>query len=504
MAITVNSNVSAMSAQRNLTNSSNALASSMERLSTGSRINSAKDDAAGLQISNRLNSQVRGLGVAMKNASDGISMAQTAEGAMQESTSILQRMRDLALQSANGSNTSDDRAAMQKEISSLQSELTRIAETTSFGGQKLLDGSFGSRAFQVGSKSNEAINMTLSDVSANKIGLEGKSLSATALTGFGGISASGYTKGTSDSLSVQIGSSTKQVALRDGMSAADLAGEYNSVSGLSGVSGFTGVKVEFSANTNAGDTVALNVQGVEISYAMGADAATTEDNLTAALDQSTLDALSDKGITTEVVNNEGVIFKDANGDNINISASVTAGATEGGTIALQMVDIAGADVGAAFTIADTDGAQSRVITGQLDFSNAILDNDYGAVTVTAAGALGAGAVTVGSTARTSYVSAIDISSAGGSQSAIDVIDAAIGQIDDQRADLGAFQNRLDSTINNLANIRENASAGMSRIMDVDFAEETVNLTKQQILQQAGTSILAQAKQIPQAALSLLG
>ena len=148
--ISVNTNVSSLNAQRNLSQSGSNLATSMERLSSGMRINSAKDDAAGMQIANRLTSQINGLGVAQRNANDGISMAQTAEGAMQASTDILQRMRELALQSANGSNSADDRDALQKEVSALQTELTRIAETTSFGGQQLLDGGFGSKAFQVG------------------------------------------------------------------------------------------------------------------------------------------------------------------------------------------------------------------------------------------------------------------------------------------------------------------------------------------------------------------
>lgn len=143
MALTVNTNVASLNTQRNLLKSSNSLSTSMQRLSTGSRINSAKDDAAGLQISNRMTSQINGLSVAVRNANDGISIAQTAEGAMQESTNILQRMRDLALQSANGSNSNEDRAALQKEVSSLQQELTRVADTTTFGGKKLLDGTFG-------------------------------------------------------------------------------------------------------------------------------------------------------------------------------------------------------------------------------------------------------------------------------------------------------------------------------------------------------------------------
>ena len=170
MALSVITNTASLNAQRNLTKSGEGLATSMQRLSSGMRINSAKDDAAGLQISNRMTSQINGLGVAQRNANDGISMAQTAEGAMQSSTDILQRMRELALQSANGSNADSDRQALQKEVSALQTELTRIAETTSFGGQKLLDGSFGTKAFQVGANANETISMSLGDISADQIG----------------------------------------------------------------------------------------------------------------------------------------------------------------------------------------------------------------------------------------------------------------------------------------------------------------------------------------------
>ena len=170
MAISVNTNVTSMKAQNSLNGANSKLSMSMERLSTGLRINSAKDDAAGLQISNRMSSQINGIGVAMRNANDGISIAQTAEGAMGESTNILQRMRDLSLQSANGSNSAEDRTAMQKEFNSLQSELTRIAETTSFGGQKLLDGSYGTQSFQIGSEANETINVSLKSVAANNIG----------------------------------------------------------------------------------------------------------------------------------------------------------------------------------------------------------------------------------------------------------------------------------------------------------------------------------------------
>ncbi|TWX63648.1 flagellin, partial [Colwellia hornerae] len=206
MALSVVTNTSSLNAQRNLTKSGQGLATSMERLSSGMRINSAKDDAAGLQISNRLTSQINGLGVAQRNANDGISMAQTAEGAMQASTDILQRMRELALQSANGSNSSEDREAMQKEVSALQSELTRISDTTSFGGQKLLDGTFGTKNFQVGANANETISMTMGSTAAEDIGANGASVDgAISITGLGGITATtAPTSVVGDSLDVNV------------------------------------------------------------------------------------------------------------------------------------------------------------------------------------------------------------------------------------------------------------------------------------------------------------
>ena len=185
MAVTVNTNVSAMTAQRYLNGASNGVASSMEKLSSGLRINSAKDDAAGLQISNRLTSQTNGLNVAMRNANDGVSMSQTAEGAMSETTNMLQRMRDLSLQAANGSNSEDDREALQKEVDSLQEEMTRIAETTTFGGQNLLDGSYGEKSFQIGSNANETISLALKDTRASQLGNSSTNLEAGGLSAFG-------------------------------------------------------------------------------------------------------------------------------------------------------------------------------------------------------------------------------------------------------------------------------------------------------------------------------
>ncbi|MBM7456555.1 flagellin [Oceanisphaera litoralis] len=534
MAITVNSNISALTAQRNLSNSSNALTTSMERLSSGSRINSAKDDAAGLQIANRLNSQVRGLGVAMKNANDGISIAQTAEGAMQESTNILQRMRDLSLQAANGSNSKGDRVAMQKEISSLQSELTRIAESTSFGGKKLLDGSFGSQKFQIGSNSNETLGLNLASVSADKIGMNAKGVTGSSIgnIGIAGVRTSSLKFGTGDALQVSLGSKTENISLRDGISAAELAGEINSVEGLSGVGAKNVTELQMGTNTTDSDTVDLSINGVSILSGFSLATAADVDTATGALyteiatKTDALAELKEQGITITLENNSGttadnrIIITDANGENVDISMSITGGLTDGATATIQSRDEDGSTTGSASTITSAastatvtnSGSSTVTTTGFVDWSTAAVDNKHSLLnvkTVKDGTASGFNTAAINNTATLTAatlrgVDKIDIGTSGGAQSALDVIDAAIGQIDDQRSDLGAFQNRLGSTINNLANVRENAAAGMSRIMDVDFAQETVNLTKQQILQQAGTSILAQAKQLPQAALSLLG
>ncbi|WBA08089.1 flagellin [Salinivibrio kushneri] len=374
MAITVNTNVPAMTAQRYLNNSTDALNNSMERLSSGSRINSAKDDAAGLQISNRLMAQSSGLGVAVRNANDGISMAQTAEGAMEESSNILQRMRDLSLQSANGANGDAERSAIQEEVVALKDELNRIAETTSFGGAKLLNGTFGTRSFQVGADAGEAVMMEFKNIRADHSEMGGASFTAA------NAKSAGWT-------------------------------------------------------ATAGATMAINITN--------ADGTSTSINVTAKGGDDI------EEIATYI-----------NGQSQDkLSASVT----EDGE--LQIVTGAGSD--ATFT-----GALATSLAMGTKVDETIKD--------------------------------VDVSSMGGAQKAVGMIDNAMQFIDSHRAELGAKQNRLSHTIANLDNVNENVSASNSRIRDVDFAKETTNLTKSQILQQSGTSILAQAKQAPQAALSLLG
>ena len=515
MAISVNTNVSSLNAQRNLAKSGEGLATSMERLASGMRINSAKDDAAGMQISTRLTSQISGLGVAQRNANDGISMAQTAEGALQSSTDILQRMRELALQSANGSNSTSDREALQKEVTALQTELTRIADTTTFGGQKLLNGDYGTQQFQVGSDSNQTIGVTLNSAAAEDIGLKGKGFDLAAIGGFSGASETAKTFADTDSLSVTAGGKTNNIDLTTGMSAADLAGQFNSTEGVFGVGATTQVAVgNFATDTTGGDVVTLNVSGVEITATMvaGDDNDAQVAKLNAAINTATSEALAAKGITASIdPDSDLLVFTNTNGENIDVTMEITEGGTDAsasGTVSAYD----GADalaLGAVTTSALTDATASKttIVTGRLDFTDAVLDSNFSTLSVTGEGTLnGSGTTnaTLDTTTSLSSIANLDISSAGGSQSAIDVIDAALQQIGDERAELGAVQNRFSQTINNLANIQENASASRSRIQDTDYATETAQMTKNQILQQAGTSILSQANQIPQAAISLLG
>lgn len=484
MALSVNTNISSLNAQRNLTKSGEGLATSMQRLSSGMRINSAKDDAAGLQIANRLTSQITGLAVAQRNANDGISMAQTAEGAMQASTDILQRMRELALQSANGSNSDDDRAALQKEVSQLQTELTRIADTTSFGSQKLLDGSFGSKTFQVGANANETISFSLNSTASSEIGINTAELAGTAANvGFGRATATAVTAPVSNNAggNITVNGSVNTIAANSSAKAA--ADVINSTSGTHGVKADATTELTMGGLAAAG-TVSFSLNGVTV-------AATTSDatdltSIAAAIN----DQSSQTGVTATINNAGAISMVDIDGDDIVIEGFTNTG---GGLINVNAIDSNGTvDTTVPLTSGGTDS--TRVMGGIKLSSTAAISVQSASATM--------GVATAVSTLST--VASVDLSDAAGAQSALSIIDGALSQIDSKRADLGAIQNRFGHTINNLANIQENVSASRSRIQDTDFAIETAVMTKNQILQQAGTSILAQANQIPQAAISLLG
>lgn len=470
MALTVNTNIASISTQANLNKAGGALATSMQRLSSGLRINSAKDDAAGLQISNRLTSQINGLGQAVKNANDGISIAQTAEGAMQASTDILQKMRTLALSSATGSLSDADRKSNNDEYQALTSELTRISQTTTFGGQKLLDGSYGTKAIQVGANANETINLSLENVAANNIGSQ-QIKSATSdpkLTGLTGGDITVTGNGESKTFTVGAAASAKEIA----------KGLNGLVGGLT-ASASTEVRftVDDTAATATPASFTMDVGGQQVDFVGVTSTASLADQLKSNAAKLGI------SVNYDEVNNSLSIKSDT-GENVGFSA-VTGGAA---------IEIAAKD-GAGTYSNDVAIADTLVATGAVS-----LDSTKG-FSLT-----GTGVAEVFGTTTTSVkttISQTDVTDATNAQNALAVIDKAIGSIDDVRSNLGATQNRLTTTVDNLQNIQKNSTAARSTVQDVDFAAETAELTKQQTLQSASTAILSQANQLPSAVLKLL-
>ncbi|MBB1441379.1 flagellin, partial [Shewanella sp. SG41-4] len=416
MAISVNTNVTSMKAQGNLNKAQSNTATSMERLASGLRINSAKDDAAGLQISNRMTSQINGIGVAIRNANDGISIAQTAEGAMGESTNILQRMRDLSLQSANGSNSSADRAAMQKEVSSLQDELTRIAETTSFGGQKLLDGSYGTQKFQVGSEANETISLSLSDVSADKLGSHSQTL-AGATAGLGQATLAGATVAasgvTASTLKVN-GTVSKDITVTIGDSAKTIAASINAESDATGVEASATTSLKIDTLGDPGDiSFTLNGQSVAATISDKTDLSSLAANIN--------DLTSDTGVTASIDDAGALILVDDTGADMTILDFANSGTAK--TVSVTAVGADGAENGSEVVL--TAGAatnDSIRVAGEVK-----LDSLQSFSTQ-------AGDVTTGATlnitgSALSDIDAVDIGTSKGAQDAITTIDAAIAQID---------------------------------------------------------------------------
>ena len=480
MALTVNTNIPSLNTQRNLQNASSSLATSMQRLSTGSRINSAKDDAAGLQISNRLTNQINGLNQATRNANDGISLSQTAEGAMQQSTNILQRIRDLAVQSANGSNSDADRAALQKEVTAQQNELTRIAQTTTFGGRKLLDGSFGTTSFQIGANAYETIDVTLKDTSATALG--SNQIGSSSGSGAGSVAGSvvagsGGALTSSGSITLVGGGKSTAVTYASGSSAKTIAGSMNGqIPGLT-ASARTVVTVTDTISSGAAN-MTMNVGGNSLNLVGVTNTKDMADQINANAAKLGVTANYDtqaKKLTITSATGDNITFGSDTGTaagNINVASQRSDGTFS------NAVDVR-ASGGQAMGYVKLDSPTTFAMTGN---TTAL----FGATS-----------------SSLSKVSDVDISTADGAQKALSVIDQALANIDSQRADLGAVQNRFDNTISNLTNISENATSARSRIKDTDYAAETANLSKNQVLQQAGTAILAQAKQLPQSVLSLL-
>lgn len=720
MAQVINTNVASLNAQRNLNRSQGDLATSLQRLSSGLRINSAKDDAAGLAISDRMTSQIRGSIQASRNANDGISLAQTAEGALGESTNILQRIRELAIQAANSTNSSSDRLSLQAEVNQLVSELDRISQATTFNGLKLLDGSFQAQSFHIGADANQSVNVTIDEATSNNLGIEKVSTendvkgieaatsgfhaqigsaSNTSLVDAGGslttatdliASPQVFTITDTKTGGVAVQTATVSATTRD---AAEISSSLNKLTGVSAsatnsaqfdISGITGnisfdlivgdvdetskpasetqsISITFNANTFKDDfdqaiqdaITAMNTgasdsdlsydastktissaRGVNIGidtlagsaisfdgtpvpigdaavkigtysivlddgFTIGSDDAgdtfivdggtrtpgampntlagnnvvaqnltlsgtgtqtvAIEENSTAKEIAETVNAVSDvTGIsatarTTATLSNlsaDGVISFKLN--DVSISANIVDGdltalnnalndqSGKTGVFAklditdsiITLTDNTGKDIdilnfnnssattataatlrvtggdNSGFVTLSTGGgsvlnADSTVIGGNVEFKSTAISFSVSSNVSGQNGGLFAGAADELTSSKLENVASLDISSIASSNRAIDIVDGALQQIDSTRAELGAIQNRMESTISNLAVQTENLSAARSRIQDTDFAAETAELTRNQILQQAGTAMLAQANQISQGVLSLL-
>ncbi len=395
MAQVINTNTMSLNAQRNLSTSGSSLATTIQRLSSGSRINSAKDDAAGLAISERFGTQIRGTDVAIRNANDGISLAQVAEGSLTEIGNNLQRVRELAVQASNATNSASDRKALQAEVTQLVSEIDRVAKQSDFNGTKLLDGSFSSQLFQVGANAGQAIAIDkVVDAKANALG--GAKFDSNAL------------------------------ALAD-----------------------PGTNADFK-------TSGMKINGVDIAAVEVKQGATAADT--------------------------GKASREA------------------------LVSAINAKIGETGVYAEVNGTTGVTLTSVKDSTNT--DGTFKAITATPGTWTGATAPTFNATAAgaapaNKFASDLDVSTVKGAQQALEIVDKALGSINSTRADLGAVQNRFTSVVANLQTSTENLSASRSRIRDTDFAKETAELTRTQILQQAGTAMLAQANQVPQNVLSLL-
>lgn len=480
----INTNVSSLNAQRNLNSSQSTLNSAMERLSSGLRINSAKDDAAGLAISQRMTSQINGMDTAARNANDGISLAQTAEGALTEVTNNLQRMRELAVQASNATNSSTDRAALQSEVSQLQAEILRVAETTSFNGIKVLDGSFTSQSFQVGANAGETITMdSIVDARTTQLGSHSLSVDGTVTGGVVTAASGAVTNGIGAETDLTIttdAGTTSAISYSANDGADAIATAINNAAGTVGVTATASNSASLSGLSSAGNlTFSLNNQAIAVNVADANDLTNVVNAIngvagTTGVTASFTSSDSKAAITLTTTDGRNIEFEDFTSD---------AGATES-------ISFGGTTL--------TEGtAVSAVKTGTIELTSSkgpIATAGANADVFTSAGV---------NNSSFSSVAGIDVSTASGASDALDVIDSALATINSGRADLGAMQNRFESVVSNLQTASENLSASRSRIQDADFASETAKLSRAQVLQQAGMAMLSQANSAPQNVLSLL-
>jgi flagellin len=485
----INTNISALAAQASLRKTGINSATSMERLSTGIRINSAKDDAAGLAISTRMTANIRGMAAAIRNSNDGISLTQTAEGSLSAIQDNLQRIRELAVQSANSGNSDSDRKSLNLEASQLISEIDRVASNAAFNGSKLLDGSYKDQNFQVGSgnDSSDRITISIGSAKASALGVVG------ATTGTSSANTSAVTSGALAAGDLAIGGFAISASSSDNVSYANSSGSaiakanaINASSALTNVTAKANATVKesgsvtgFATAVSAGD-ILLN--GVDLGpMSIAADAAGRAAQLAAAMNAKS----SQTGVTAEVTSTDKVTMTASDGRNITwtVGSSIAAGV-------------------AGFTSAT--GSTTTYATIALTSTKGDATLSYGGGTGGAAKVGLSGSVSLtASTVTGQTVSSVDLSTQANSQKALSILDAAIDTVTNSRANLGAYQNRFEAAISNLETTSTNLQASRSRILDTDYAKETTNLAKAQIVQQAATAMLAQANQSSQSVLALL-
>ena len=465
----INTNISSLTAQRNANRTQNELSTAIARLSSGLRINSAKDDAAGLAISERMTAQIRGTDQAARNANDGISLAQVAEGALGSITSNLQRMRELAVQSANATNSTSDRAALQQEVAQLTTEIDRVATQTQFNGLNLLDGTFTAQQFQVGANAGQTIS--IAGIASARSSALGISYTASVT---GGATTAALTAGqlTLNGIAIQP-STAGTAATQTSDSAWSIAQAINASQGAvvatANPTAVAGAAPTGFAAISAG-TVQIN--GVDIgAVAAGGSAVVQGANVAAAINAVS----AATGVTASADPTTGAIaLSAADGRNVIVAGTQTnTGLTNGTTRSTVSLSASGVN-----PVSITVGGSAPASAGLA-------------------------AATTSSTLTGTAVSQLDISTVAGANAALISIDAALQTVDSSRAALGAVQNRFSSTIDNLQTASENLSASRSRIQDADFAAETAALARAQVLQQAGTAMVAQANQMPQMVLQLL-
>lgn len=478
----INTNISSLNSQRHLNNTQSILSTAIERLSSGKRINSAKDDAAGLGISDRMTTQINGMNQAIRNARDGISMSQTAEGALSTSSGMLQRIRTLAVQSSNATNASVDRQALQDEVNELTAELNRIAQTTAFNGQKLLDGTLGTQYYQVGANAGELIFASGSNFLTHVYGdyrLYSKAAAAAAGAALtDAITVSGHL-GSSGTIDLK------------GKSAREAAALVNAQAGKTGVTATAKTEAVFAATKNVAYSFAVQSGAsgvVTVSFSVGEKQ--DADGYAAAV--NAFNAVSAKtGVTAEYASDMGGIrLTHAAGETVTLSEKAGDGKAELNNIQRNAVtDAATVLTGGKVTAAGTGVVGTLVFDSSAGFSIAAGTTDF---------------YSSAESSRLKAVAGLDVRTFDSAQLAIAICDAAIGVIGKEMARYGALQSRFESAIANLGVNAENTSNAKSRILDADYAAETAEFSRSAILQQAGTAMLAQANQRPLAVLSLLG